>query len=161
MKSVDIGDNQVQAVDVRDGSLRGADLGVRVRGARQPNDGSAAATCGQGPDFDTCVTVFFNVPRPQRLLLVGSGEWFGLTGGGTNGGECRFSIGNLVDLGLRRLGETGTSPSDPFNFAMNSVTGVLDQGGYEIFLACRDLSSATGGVTVKNTELSVAALGDG
>jgi hypothetical protein len=44
---------------------------------------------------------------------------------------------------------------------MNSVTGVLDAGQYEIGMDCRDLSSGSGGMTVKNAELSVVALGDG
>jgi hypothetical protein len=163
VKSVDIGDRQVQAIDVRDRSLRGADLGVRVRGEKQVNDGSGGATCGQGTDFDECITVNFTVPRPQRLLLVGSGEWTGssFTPGGTNSGECRFSIGALQVLGLRKFGEVGASPSGPFNFAMNSVTGVLDQGFYEIGIDCRRTSDASSGITVRNTELSVAALGDG
>jgi hypothetical protein len=163
VKSVDIGDNQVQGVDVKDKSLSGADLGVRVRSAKQVDDGSGGATCGQGAEFDECITVNFTVPRPQRLLLVGSGEWTGssFTPGGTNSGECRFSVGALAQVGLRKFGEVGSSPSGPFNFAMNSVTGVLDQGFYEIGIDCRRTSDASSGITVRNTELSVAALGDG
>jgi hypothetical protein len=44
---------------------------------------------------------------------------------------------------------------------MNSVTGVLDPGSYEIGIDCRDTSDANSGVEMRNTELSVAALGDG
>ena len=45
---------------------------------------------------------------------------------------------------------------------MNSVTGVLDAGGYEISIDCRDTASVPRwGMTLKNTELSVVALGDG
>ena len=66
------------------------------------------------------------MPRPQRLLLVGSGECFGSLSG-NNIGECRFTVGNnLAQLGLRRFGES-TNNSVPFNFAMNSVTGPVDQ----------------------------------
>ena len=160
--SAEVINESLRGVDVKDKSLSGADLGVRVRSAKQVNDGSGAATCGQTVDFDECITVFFNVPRPQRLLLVGSGEWTGTSSStGGNFGECRFSVGALAQLGLRGFGETSDSPSAPFNFAMNSVTGVLDQGSYEIGIDCRDTSGVTGGVRVKNAELSVVALGDG
>ena len=155
VKSVDIGDNQVQGVDVKDRSLNGADRGVRVRSERQVDDGSGGAVCGQGPDFDECVTVFFNLPRPQRLLLVGSGEWQG--GSGINAGECSFAVGNVADLGLRKFSGDGDTASGS-NIAMNSVTGVLAQGAYEIAIDCRE---TFGSMTVTNTELSVAALGDG
>jgi hypothetical protein len=91
------------------------------------------------------------VPRPQRLLLVGSGEWTGssFTPGGTNSGESRFSVGALAQVGLRKFGEVGSSPSGPFNFAMNSVSGVLDQGFYEIGIDCRRTSDASSGITVR------------
>ena len=163
VKSADIGNNEVRGADVKDKSLNGADLGVRVRSEKQVDDGSGGAICGQGADFDECITVNFTVPRAQRLLLVGSGEWTGssFTPGGTNSGECRFSVGALFTLGLRKYGEVGSSPSGPFNFAMNSVTRVLDPGFYEIGLDCRRTSDASSGITVRNTELSVAALGDG
>ena len=132
-----------------------------VRGARQP-DGGPASVCGTTADFEECSSLFFTVPRPQRLLLVGSGEWTGLnTTTGGNFGQCGFAAGNVADLGLRLFGESGTGPSAPSNFAVNSVTGVLDQGGYEIVLACRDTSLPSGGVAVRRAELSVVALGDG
>ena len=44
---------------------------------------------------------------------------------------------------------------------MNSVTGVLDAGFYEISLDCRDASIAQGNIVVKRTELAVVALGNG
>ena len=44
---------------------------------------------------------------------------------------------------------------------MNSVTTVLAQGTYEIGLDCRDTSEPNAGVQMRNTELSVVALGDG
>jgi hypothetical protein len=158
--SADVINESLRGVDVKDRSLSGADLGVRVRSAKQVDDGSGAAECGKGPDFDECITVNFTVPRPQRLLLVGSGEWFGSISG-NNIGECRFTVGNnLAQLGLRRFGES-TNNAVPFNFAMNSVTGVLDAGFYEISLDCRDASIAQGNIVVKRTELAVVALGDG
>ena len=83
---------------------------MRVRGAKQVDDGSLAATCGEGDDFDECVTVLFTVPRPQRLLLVGSGSGPDSHGTGGNRGECRFSVGNLAQLGLRKFGESSASP---------------------------------------------------
>ena len=154
--SADVINESLRGVDVKDKSLSGADLGVRVRSAKQVDDGSGAAVCGQGPDFDECVTVFpFNLPRPQRLLLVGSGAWQG--GSGINAGECRFSVGALHQLGLRKFSGDGDTASGS-NIAMNSVTGVLDQGSYEIGIDCRE---TLGTMTVRNTELSVAALGDG
>ena len=133
---------------------------MRVRGARQPDDGSPAAFCGTTADFDECITVLINVPRPQRLLLVGSGEWLRTGGGtGTNRGECRFSVGNnLAQLGLRAFADSSDSLSNAANLAMNSVTGVLDEGPYEISIECRETG---GSLVVKNTELSVVALGDG
>ena len=135
--------------------MRNTDLGVRVRSEQQVDDGSGGSVCGQTATFDECITVFFTVPRPQRLLLVGSGEWQG--GSGINAGECRFSVGNLAQLGLRKFSGDGDTATGP-NIAMNSVTGVLAAGGYEIAIDCRE---ALGAMTVKNTELSVAALGDG
>ena len=109
---------------------------MRVRNARQVDDNSAAALCGQGLAFDECITVNFTVPRPQRLLLVGSGEWLGANSAGGNFGVCRFLVGALHQLGHRRFGESvDAGPSLPFDFAMNSVTGVLAQGTYEIGLA--------------------------
>ena len=64
--------------------------------------------------------------------------------------------------GTPTLGESvDAGPSLPFSFAMNSVTGVLDAGFYEIGIDCRDTSLPAGGMTVRNTELSVVALGDG
>ena len=163
LTAADLRSGSVGSAEVADNGLKGADLGVRVRSDRQVDDGSGAATCGQGPDFDECITVNFTVPRPQRLLLVGSGEWTGssFNPGGSNSGECRFSVGALQNLGLRKFGEVGSSPSGPFNFAMNSVTGVLGAGFYEIGIDCRRTSDAMSGITVRNTELSVAALGDG
>ena len=68
LTAADLRSGSVGSAEVANNSLSGADLGVRVRGAKQVNDGSPAATCGQGPDFDECITVFFDVPRPQRLL---------------------------------------------------------------------------------------------
>jgi hypothetical protein len=160
VKSVDIGDRQVQGVDVKDRSLRGVDLGVRVRSDKQVDDGSLASECGKGTDFDECITVLLNVPRRQRLLLIGSGEWFGSVAGG-NSGECRFAgVGFPSDLGLRRFGE----PSNvhiPGDFAMNSVSPALAAGTYEISIECRDTSLQGGNVVVKRAEVSVAALGDG
>ena len=155
LTAADLRSGSVGSAEVADQSLRGADLGVRVRSAKQVDDGSGAATCGQSTDFDECITVFFTVPRPQRLLLVGSGEWQG--GSGTNAGECSFAVGNLADLGLRKFSGDGDTASGS-NIAMNSVTGVLAQGGYEITIACREI---LGSMTVRNTELSVVALGDG
>ena len=73
----------------------------------------------------------------------------------------RFTVGNnLAQLGLRRFGESSNN-AVPFNFAMNSVTGVLDAGFYEISLDCRDASIAQGNIVVKRTELAVVALGNG
>ena len=115
--------------------VRNTDLGVRVRSAKQVDDGSGGATCGQGATFDECITVNFTNPRPQRLLLVGSGDWQG--GSGFNAGECRFSVGALARLGLRKFSGDGDTASGS-NIAMNSVTGVLDAGFYEIGIDCRD-----------------------
>ena len=145
----------VGSAEVADNSLNAADLGVRVRSERQVDDGSPAAVCGTTADFEECVTVFFTVPRPQRLLLVGSGEFQGATG--VNAGECSFQVGNLADYGLREFSGDGDTATGP-NIAMNSVTGVLAQGAYEIAIACREIQ---GTIQVRNTELSVAALGDG
>ena len=78
-----------------------------------------------------------------------------------NFGECRFSVGASREYGHRSFGETNTRPSQPFDFAMNSVTEVLDPGGWEIGLDCRDTSGPDGSVTMMNTELSVVALVDG
>ena len=160
VKAADVADNAVSGADVANNSLLNTDLGVRVRSEQQVDDGSGASVCGQAATFDECVTVFFTVPRPQRLLLVGSGEWTGVSGGGIGGnhGECGFSVGNVEDLGLRRFGETNAAPSAPFNFATNGVTGVLAKGSYEIALDCR---TTQGALTVKRTQLSVVALGDG
>ena len=155
VKAADVADNAVNGADVANNSLRNTDLGVRVRSAKQVDDGSGAATCGQGAAFDECIKVFFNVPRPQRLLLVGSGEWQG--GSGINAGECGFAVGNVEDLGLRKFSGDGDTASGS-NIAMNSVTGVLAKGGYEIAIDCRE---TFGSMTVRNTELSVVALGDG
>ena len=83
--SADVINESLRGVDVKDRSLSGADLGVRVRSAKQVDDGSGAAECGKGPDFDECITVNFTVPRPQRLLLIGSGEWFGSISGNNIG----------------------------------------------------------------------------
>ena len=134
---------------------------MRVRGARQPDTGPASL-CGQGPDFEECASLPFTVPRRQRLLLVGSGEWTGQnkTDGG-NLGECGFAVGNVADVGLRKFGETSAGPSNPSNFAMNSVTPVIDAGGYDIGIYCRDTSLPLGNVGVQRAELSVVALGDG
>ena len=157
LAAADLRSGSVGSAEVADNSLRAADLGVRVRGAKQPDDGSPASTCGEGTDFDECVTVLINLPRPQRLLLIGSGEWQGGSGT-TNGGECRFSLGSITQLGLRTFGETSSAPSNPFNFAMNSVTGVLNDGTWEISIDCRKLGGPS---KVINAELSVVALGDG
>ena len=159
--SDDVINESLRGVDVKNRSLSGEDLGVRVRSARQVDDASPAAVCGQTADWDECITVNFTVPRPQRLLLVGSGEWSGSSSAGGNLGECRFSVGALTQLGHRRFGEVGTGPSSPYNLAMNSVTRELDPGFYEIGIDCRDDSPASGGMTVKSTELSVVAVGDG
>jgi hypothetical protein len=159
VKAADVADNAVNGADVANNSLRNTDLGVRVRSEQQVDDGSGGSICGQTATFDECITVNFTNPRPQRLLLVGSGEWTGSSfSQNSNTGECRFSVGNLATLGLRRFGETSDSPSAPFNFAMNSVTGVLDAGFHEIGIDCRTTS---GNLTVRRTELSVVALGDG
>ncbi len=157
VKAPDVADNAVNGADVKNGTLHQADLGVRVRSARQVDDGSPAAVCAKGPDFEECTTASFNVPRPQRLLLVGSGEWYGPMTSNRNSGECEFAVGNRTTLGNRKFGARGVE-SWPGNIAMNSVTGVLPKGGYEIFFECREES---GQIAVKNTELSVVALGDG
>ena len=154
LAAADLRSGSVGTAEVADRSLRAADLGVRVRGERQPVSGPASA-CGTTTDFEECVTVFFTVPRPQRLLLVGSGEFRGATG--VNAGECSFTVGNLFDLGLRTFSGDGDTATGP-NIAMNSVTGVLDAGSYEIGIACREIQ---GTIQVSNTELSVVALGDG
>jgi hypothetical protein len=159
VKAADVADNAVNGADVANNSLRNTDLGVRVRSEQQVDDGSGGSVCGQTATFDECITVFFTVPRPQRLLLVGSGEWTGSSASQTsNLGECRFSGGNIAPLGLRRFGETSSSPSAPFNFAMNSVTGVVAKGDHEIGIDCR---TTHGTLTVRRTELSVVAVGDG
>ena len=155
LAAADLRSGSVGTAEVADQSLKGADLGVRVRSEKQVDDGSPAAVCGTTTDFEECVTVFFTVPRPQRLLLVGSGEFQGATG--VNAGECSFSVGNLADLGLRTFSGDGDTATGP-NIAMNSVTGVLAQGAYEIAIDCREIQ---GNLQVSNTELSVAALGDG
>jgi hypothetical protein len=159
VKAPDVADNAVNGADVQNGSLRQADLGVRVRGARQP-DGTV---CGQGDQFDECASVLFNNPRDQRILLIGSGEWEGTSVDGGNRGQCAFFIGQ-IPLGNRTFGELGSSPSGPFDLAMNSVTDrPLAKGQYVIRIGCRDLSNVGGGrgVTVRNAELSVVAIGDG
>jgi hypothetical protein len=140
-----------------------ADLGVRVRGDRQVDDGTLASRCGEGTDFDECITVFFDNPRRQRLLLVGSGEWGGKSFNATNRGECRFSVGNNIEnLGFRKIGNVQYGTPSPGNLAMNSVTGPLDKGQYEISIDCRDISPiGSGGTVVRNAELAVVAVGDG
>ena len=163
--SAEVINESLRGVDIKNRSLLGEDLGVRVRGARQVEDtNNPAAICGEDPDFDQCTTVNFTVPRPQRLLLVGSGEWAGNSSAGNNKGECSFLITNDftgADLGLRKFGEAITGPSNPSNFAMNSVTPVIPEGFYDVSITCRDTSTGTGGMTVRNTELSVVAIGDG
>jgi len=158
VKAADVADNAVNGADVQDGSLRQADLGVRVRDARQP-DGGAGSFCGSGAQFDTCATVLFNNPRDQRILLIGSGEWFGK--GQNSRGQCAFFIGP-IPLGKRTFGDATGGDSNPFNFAMNSVTDrPLDKGKYVIRIGCRDISAATGLTTVQKVELSVLGIGDG
>ena len=155
VKAADVADNAINGADVQDGSLRQADLGVRVRDARQPESGAGSA-CGTDAQFDACATVLFNNPRSQRILLIGSGEWIGQFD--DNKGVCEFFIGP-IPLGGRVFGEVGSAPSSPSNFAMNSVTDrPLDKGKYVIRIGCRK----TGGqMAVKNAELSVVGIGDG
>ena len=159
--SADVINESLKGVDVKNRSLGGEDLGVRVRSDQQVDDGSPASTCGQGADFDECITVFFNVPRPQRLLLIGSADWGGHRAPDTNRGECRLSVPGLPDLGLRKFGqrsETGADLQHRYTVALNAVTPVLDASGYEIAIDCRQTA---GLVSVKNAQLSVVALGDG
>ena len=159
LTAADLRSGSVGTAEVANQSLRGEDLGVRVRGARQPDSGPSRL-CGTGADFDECTSLFFTVPRPQRLLLIGSGDWVGIKSGEGNSGECLFQVGGGLSLGRRAFGEVNTLPSNPFNFAMNSVTPVLDAGVYDIGIVCRN-TNPSGAVTVTNTEVSVVALGDG
>jgi hypothetical protein len=157
VKAADVADNAVNGADVQNGSLRQADLGVRVRGATQPESGTGSF-CGQGAQYDACATVLFNNPRDQRILLVGSGEWQGTVLNGTNLGECAFFIGQLP-LGNREFGEKSSSLTGQSNLAMNTVTDrPLDKGNYVVRIGCRDVS---GGITVTDVELSVVGVGDG
>jgi hypothetical protein len=159
VKAPDVADNAINGADVQDGSLRQADLGVRVRGARQPVTG-VGSTCGASTQYDECATVLFNNPRDQRILLIGSGEWFGK--GTFSRGECAFFIGP-IPLGNRTFGQTTNGgPSNPSNFSMNTVTPQpLDKGQYVIEIDCRDISAATGMISEQNVELSVVGIGDG
>src|SRR5262245_51202866 len=102
LTAADLRSGSVGTAEVANNSLRGEDLGVRVRSDQQVDDGSLASSCGQGAEFDECITVFFNVPRPQRLLLIGSADWGGHRAPDTNRGECRFSVPGFPDLGLRK-----------------------------------------------------------
>src|SRR5262245_28584298 len=129
LAAADLRSGSVGTAEVANNSLRGDDLGVRVRSDQQVDDGSAAATCGTTADFEECITVFFNVPRPQRLLLIGSADWGGHRAPDTNRGECRFSVPGFPDLGLRKFGqhsETGADLQHRYTVALNAVTPVLD-----------------------------------
>jgi hypothetical protein len=155
--AADLRAGSVGSSEVADNSLRAADLGVKLRNGRQP---ASAAACGTGATFSPCVSTNpINIPRAQRLLLLGSGEWTGTTM--VSRGECQIEVGNQVFVGgTRTFGESvssGSAPSFPFNFSINTVTPVLPAGAYELGLGCREVS---GSMEVRNAELTVVALGD-
>ena len=156
--AADLRPNSVGGSEVADNSLRASDLGVNLRNARQPTTGPGS-TCGTTTDFSVCAFMSLNLPRAQRLLLLGSGEWTGGTAQQDvpNRGICRVGVGQEF-LGHRSFGELFSTASDPYNFSINTVTSVLPAGFYELALECRKTSGNMRGV--KNAEFSVVAVGD-
>ena len=151
----DIRDESLTGADVQNGSLAGADLGTTVRSARQ----DARNTCGRAAEFRTCVSVGVNLPRPQRLLLIASGEWESAAVDNAEG-VCRMKVDDRgAALGLRRFGELKTAPSSPFNLGMNAVTAPIRSGTHRVTLSCRRTAGSMR--PVSNADLSVVAVGDG
>lgn len=151
----DVRDESLTGADVQNGSLAGVDLGTTVRSARQ----SARNTCGRSADFRNCVSVAVDLPRPQRLLLIASGEWESAAVDNAEG-ACRMKVDDKgAGLGLRRFGELKTAPSSPFNLATNAVTGVVPGGTHRVALSCREAAGSMR--SVRNADLSVVAVGDG
>ena len=161
VKNPDLGTNSVRTgkvlnetltgADIANGSLAGADLGVTVRSGQQP-----LGACGTVAAYSDCVSVPITNPRPQRLLLIASGEWS--TGGSGGTGECIMEVDdNGTFLGRRTFAEIGQG-SVPASFAMNATTGIVPAGSHYVDVSCHQISAST---TVGDVDLSVVAIGDG
>ena len=141
LAAADLRSGSVGSAEVADNSLTGTDLGVRVRGAggeRRPRPLRPRARL-RG----------VRIPASSPCLVASACCWSAPESGraqtkadGGNLGECGFAVGNVADVGgcevQEKSGKTG--PSGPSNFAMNSVTPVIDAGGYDIGIYCRDTS---------------------
>ena len=137
--------------DVANGSLTGADLGVMVKSGRQ-----TVGACGTVVAYSDCVSVPFTITRPQRLLLIASGEWSAGAGGA---GECIMEVDdNGTFLGVRSFGEASTA-TVPSGFAMNATTGIVPAGSHYVDVSCHEISDNT--TIVRDVDLSVVAIGDG
>jgi hypothetical protein len=148
-------DESLTGADMKDGSLRAADLSTAVRSARQ----DPRNTCGRTTDYRNCVSVTVNLRHAQRLLLLASGEWESAAVDDAEG-ECTMKVGDTGGLrGTRRFGEIDSAPSSPLNFATNAVSGLVPAGTQRVTLMCRKTAGSMR--PVRNADLSVVAVGDG
>lgn len=152
--SDDVIDESLLSRDIKDASLTNSDLGVAIRSARQPS----ANQCGRATTFRDCVGVTVDLPRPQRLLLIASGEWESAANNQAEG-QCALKVDDGSLRGNRKFGEIATAPSSPFNLAMNTVTGVVPAGAHRVALTCRTTNGTM--KQVRNADVSVVAVGDG
>ena len=152
--SENIVDESLLGEDIQDGSLRKEDLGVAIRSARQPS----ANQCGRTSTYTDCIGVTLDLPRPQRLMLIASGEWESAVNNNAEG-QCGFTVDDGVLRASRKYGEVATAPSSPFNMALNTVTGNIPAGSHRVALTCRTTAGTMR--QVRNADLSVAAVGDG
>ncbi len=151
----DVRDESLTGADIKNASLKQADLGTVVRSARQ----SSNNTCGRTTTLSNCVSVAINLSRPQRLLLMASGEWESAAVDDAEG-ECSVKVDSGGSpRGARRFGELDSAPSSPFNLALNTSTGNVPAGSHNVILSCRKVRGSMR--PVKNADLTVVAVGDG
>ena len=150
-----IRDESLTGADIKNGSLRQADLSTVVRSAHQ----SSNNTCGRTTTLSNCVSVPITLARPQRLLLLASGEWESAAVDDAEG-ECSIKVdSDGASRGARRFGELDSAPSSPFNFAINTSTGNIPAGSHNVILGCKKVRGSMR--PVNDADLSVVAVGDG
>jgi hypothetical protein len=170
----DLANNTVGGAKVTDGSLTGADInesalgtvtasvlgGLGVPGLRQNGQTGPGFCDPEGDDFVNCdIVARLNLPRPARVLVIGSVRAVTDGGGSYGNGECLLGTTSGPIAGSLVNAVVEDTPGGNFgseNLAIAGVTVVLPAGQHAVGIDCNDY----GNIRYEDAQVTAVALSD-
>ena len=166
VKSRHVAPNALTGADINEGRLVGLPGSIGRSGRSQ-------GVCDPGPSAADCATVSVTLPRPSRVLLIGTASWRtkAFSGDDEAEGGCVLTEGgttildSLAPVGEKRgdlINEASWTDVGALEFpgamATNGVTSVLDPGSHTFALRCTEVDPD---MAFSYARISAVVLGSG